>query len=147
MPTDKLKSGHTTSCGCKTKVNLTGQKFDHLIAIEPTNITHTDESIIWRCKCDCGNPEDIFKSVIQLKNNLNLSCGCTHKFTGETAIRNLLKNANIPFEEQKTFETCRFPKTNRKAVFDFFVNNQYLIEYDGEQHFNYRKSELGWNTK
>ena len=27
--------------------------------------------------------------------------------------------------------------------FDFFVDNKYFIEYDGEQHFNYR--ETGWN--
>lgn len=42
---------------------------------------------------------------------------------------------NIPFETQKSFENCIFEDTKRQAKFDFYVNNQYLIEYDGEQHF------------
>lgn len=145
VPSDKLKSGHTTSCGCKTKSNIQGQKFDHLTAIEPTNQTGTDESIIWRCRCDCGNQVDIFKSVIQLKTNLNLSCGCSQKYKGEVIIAQLLTKANITYEQQKSFKDCRFPDSNRKAVFDFYVNNSYIIEYDGEQHFSYKNR--GWNTQ
>ena len=36
---------------------------------------------------------------------------------------------------EKTFETCINPKTKRLLRFDFYVNNQYLIEFDGIQHF------------
>lgn len=53
---------------------------------------------------------------------------------------------DIPFETQKTFSTCRFPDTNALAKFDFYVNNQYLIEFDGIQHFEY-KNDTGWNNK
>ena len=56
----------------------------------------------------------------------------------------MLIEAGIPFESQKTFETCRFPDTNFLAKFDFFVNNKYLIEFDGIQHFDVR---FGWNSK
>ena len=54
---------------------------------------------------------------------------------GEDIIINILKENNIPFVTQKTFENCRFPYSNRKARFDFYIDNKYLIEYDGEQHF------------
>lgn len=36
------------------------------------------------------------------------------------------------FEQQKTFETCRNQKTNALLKFDFYINNQYLIEFDGK---------------
>ena len=31
---------------------------------------------------------------------------------------------------------CRFPETGKVARFDFYVENRYLIEFDGEQHIN-----------
>ena len=34
-----------------------------------------------------------------------------------------------------------------KARFDFFIQNSYLVEYDGSQHFNYSSNDKGWNTK
>ena len=43
----------------------------------------------------------------------------------------LIKN-NLSFEKQKTFEKCRFPDSNYLAKFDFYVENKYLIEFDGE---------------
>jgi hypothetical protein len=38
---------------------------------------------------------------------------------------------HIPFEKEKTFDTCRYQNTNAYARFDFFVDNKYIIEYDG----------------
>ena len=32
------------------------------------------------------------------------------------------------------------------AKFDFYVENKYLIEYDGEQHFIFKNNE-GWNNE
>ena len=50
---------------------------------------------------------------------------------GEEKIKLLLLKYNIFFEQEKTFENCRFPNTNKKARFDFFVDNKYIIEFDG----------------
>ena len=36
---------------------------------------------------------------------------------------------------EKTFSTCINPKTGKQLRFDFYVNNKYLIEYDGIQHY------------
>lgn len=60
---------------------------------------------------------------------------------GEDTIRKLLLQYNIPFEEQKTFKTCVFNDSGYLAKFDFFIDNKYLIEYDGEQHFYYKNNE------
>ena len=51
---------------------------------------------------------------------------------------------NIPFQTQKTFETCKYDN-GYYAYFDFYVDNKYLIEYDGIQHFEAK--DEGWNTK
>lgn len=78
-----------------------------------------------------------------MRNGEVKSCGCL-KSQGELAIKTLLLENNIPFVQEKTFSSCIFPDSNKMARFDFFVNNQYLIEFDGIQHF---KSGSGWNTK
>lgn len=51
---------------------------------------------------------------------------------GEFTILNLLEDANISFVREASFDTCRFADTNKLARFDFYVNNTYLIEFDGE---------------
>lgn len=57
-------------------------------------------------------------------------------------IKSLLEEYNIPFEQEKSFPDCVNPSTNRLLRFDFFVNNQYLIEFDDyEQSPNWEPLE------
>jgi len=55
---------------------------------------------------------------------------------GEREVYTYLKEHNIEFITQKEFDDCRgkfFP-----LVFDFYIHSKnLLIEYDGEQHYNY----------
>ena len=44
----------------------------------------------------------------------------------------------------KRFDTCKF-SNGYYAYFDFYVDNKYLIEYDGLQHFIAKQG--GWNTE
>lgn len=87
---------------------------------------------MWRCLCDCGGEKNI--STSDLKRGYVTSCGCIAS-KGEELIASILNSNNISFETQKTFFNCTFPNTKNLARFDFYVNNQYLIEFDGEQHF------------
>lgn len=48
------------------------------------------------------------------------------------AILQLLQSYQIHFVTQKSFENCKFYDSNYYAKFDFYINNKYLIEYDGE---------------
>lgn len=42
---------------------------------------------------------------------------------------------NIPYITEKTFNTCKFTDTKALARFDFYINNSFLLEFDGIQHF------------
>lgn len=141
VQSNNLINGHTRSCGClaseirKTSYNdLTNKKFGYLtvLGLDEQSRENKDK-IKWICRCNCG------KIVSVQANNLisgnSTSCGCRKKSKGEEKIAEILKTANIPFEEQKIFDTCIFPNTKYYAKFDFYVNNKYLIEYDGELHF------------
>ena len=63
---------------------------------------------------------------------------------GEEKIIEILNKAGINFKTQYEFDDLIFP-SGRKARFDFYIDNKYIVEYDGEQHFQYRGS--GWNTE
>ena len=104
--------------------DITGLRFGKLIAIEKTNKKgcHT---YIWKCKCDCGRLCE--KELTYLLNGDVKSCGCNTNSFGEEKIIIFLNKNNIPFEKEKIlFKQYRF---------DFFVKKQYIIQYDGKQHF------------
>lgn len=148
VTTGNLQSGHTTSCGCYAKEHtgetlskdLTGQRFGRLVALERIPGTK-DIPTRWKCQCDCGNIAYVSSSCL-LRPHGTKSCGCLRS-AGEEKILELLRANNIQFEYQKTFDDCRFPNTNSLAIFDFYIDNKYIIEYDGEQHYKV----VGWNTE
>lgn len=55
-------------------VDLTGQVFTRLTVIAPTEQRGSDGSVVWRCKCDCGNIT--YVTSTNLKSNNSRSCGC-----------------------------------------------------------------------
>ena len=135
-----LKSGHSQSCGCFHKdkmtashiLDISGQRFGILTAIKPTN-KKLSTSVIWECKCDCGNI--CYCSVSHLKSGNNKSCGCVLSI-GEKLTASLLMDLKIDYIRQATFESCRFSDTNKMAKFDFFLCKLgYIIEIDGKQHY------------
>jgi len=150
---DLLKNGNTKSCGCYKKqiliknnkerqtLDLTNQIFGKLKAIKKTN-KRKDGRVVWECLCECGNIS--YVDTHSLQQGKKSSCGCL-KSKGELLISRLLQEYQIPFEEQKSFSTCRYPN-GYLAKFDFYVDNKYLIEYDGEQHFYYKNNPHTWNT-
>lgn len=141
-----LKDGTSTSCGClrdkKTSQrqfkDITNQKFGRLTAKSVAG-KDKDGHILWYCDCDCGN-KNVIKMGKVLRQGEALSCGCL-KSKGEETIAKILKDNNIPFEQEKKFNNFIYRDTNRKGQFDFYVNNKYIIKFDGKQHFNIG----GWN--
>lgn len=79
-----LQAGQSRSCGClvgdtrnpKT-VDLAGQRFGRLVAVERTDQRGFGGAIIWRCACDCGNEK--FAASGRLKDGNVRSCGCLHR--------------------------------------------------------------------
>ena len=201
-----LNAGRVTSCGCYNKEkaslsfkDMTGQKFGKLTVLEKTDKRTSNRSIIWKCKCDCGNLCEVSRdSLIQgtqscgclkkenvrklgKKSGYDLTnqhfgkltaiklienrkertwlcqCDCGNqcevtsknllrghisskkkkkKSLGEYLIEKILKENNISFISQYHNNDCKFIDTNYYAYFDFYVDNKYIIEFDGEQHFN-----------
>jgi len=152
----ELLTGHTKSCGCYRKEitakrnkeikpkKLDGLRFGKLTVLKPTELRDTNGAIIWECVCDCGTHTMVRGNL--LVNGMIQSCGCV-KSQGEQKIIDILKKYDIIYEKEKTFETCRYPETNFLCRFDFYVNNKYLIEFDGEQHFKKSKYNNSWNTE
>lgn len=152
-----LRSGKSTNCGCrkreklqernkKTAKNITGQYFGYLEAIEPTE-KRQNTYVVWKCIChNCGKIH--YATVHDLLKGHTISCGCATMSCGELKIKQLLEENNIPFIQEYSFNDCIFPDTNSKGYFDFFVNNNYIIEFDGSQHFSSMKyNNCGWNTQ
>lgn len=155
---DHLKEKRVVSCGCynkekasnhlkeinkkgKNMKDITGMKSGWLIAIEPTekrvSYGKNNSHVVWKCQClnpIHTNPVFCEATTTAITTKNKISCGCISS-KGEAKIIGILIENNIPFEQQKSFETCRNLKTNALLKFDFYVNNEYLIEFDGKQHF------------
>lgn len=138
---DSLQKG-TESCGCLQKerakevgeargLDLKGQRFGKLVPLE---LLKNEEKRTWLCQCDCGNQCKISSRYL-LSGHIS-SCGCLKKSLGEYIIEKILKENNINFITQYHNNACKFLDTNYYAYFDFYVDNKYIIEFDGEQHFN-----------
>lgn len=140
----RLNSGEAKSCGCLSKEALkigqglnfsdkANKKYGKLTALErcEDKILNNKSFVQWLCKCECGRIVKVLAGNLETGNTQ--SCGlCSNNSHGNIKIEQLLKEYNIPFEREKRFETC-IDKTY--LPFDFFVNNSYLIEFDGKQHY------------
>lgn len=143
-----LRNGNTKSCGCYQKEraaqsnmdrvgNLVGQRFGKLQVISEAGfITHTNgkRSRIYNCLCDCGNYCQIQHQYLAFGDTT--SCGCIRS-RGEFQIEQLLKEHNINFQREYSFENL---KDKLSLRFDFAIFNDKnellgLIEYQGEQHY------------
>lgn len=126
---------------------MVGQIFSFLEVVEDTGKRQkvgNGTSIIWRCKCLlCGNYTEV--AAGHLASGHTTSCGCRKRSIGEQKIYDLLKEHNIPFEEQYIDNNYTFFDSGYYPKFDFYINNLYYIEYDGIQHFNCEHH--GWNNK
>ena len=148
-----LRDGTAQSCGCLKQeyykqhlIDITGQRFGLLTVLQKSERKTSNNSYYWICQCDCGTIKEVHGP--SLRNHKIISCGCSKKSAGELKIEQILKENNIQFETQKIFNTCKFPNTNMLARYDFYLPDyNLLIEYDGEQHFYYRKNTTSWNTK
>ena len=149
-----LIRGRIRSCGClhrdvsskiltefnrSRKLDLRGQEFGELLVLDEDPIPYGEGRTVhyyWKCLCRrCNNIESVRSDV--LTSGQKIYCELCNKYysQGERKIYNILKDNNIIFETEKKFDSCRFDDTNSLARFDFYVNNQYIIEFDGQQHF------------
>lgn len=145
-----LKNGNVTSCGChhhdklinynKSRVSFIkkGTKFGEWTVLDIDNeLTKEKGKQYYICECSCGTIRSVKKD--SLLYGYSISCGCI-KSKGEKKVSQLLRELNIQFEQQKTFDGC-FGKAPLR--FDFYIPSLNMcIEYNGFQHYHVG---CGWN--
>lgn len=137
-------SGHTQSCGCFqaeqiSKANykdLTGYISEYGVKAIIPKYQNKHGVWIWEFECPlCGHHFDALPANV--KSNETVCCGCASSSTGELIVKHILDDNNIDYRFQYGFSDCKYKKM---LLFDFavFANNnelQFLIEYDGKQHY------------
>lgn len=79
----------------RPRSDLTGKRFGILTAVRPTEQKNHNRTVLWECKCDCGNTKLIPST--KLKNNEVSSCGCRERHRparterGESGLNSLIK--------------------------------------------------------
>ena len=161
-----LRKGLTVSCGCnkieKLKkyneehtINEVGNRYGKLVVISRNEdpSLQVDGRAMWNCQCDCGN-----KCVVAgrlLRTGHVSTCGCGIKSRGELEVEALLNSSNINFStqykvyiKQEQYQTIQtHPYYFDFAIFDNNNKLQYLIEYDGKQHYSAQSYGSSWNTQ
>jgi hypothetical protein len=56
--------------------DLTGQVFNKLTVIGRSGIINASRQVMWVCKCDCGNPQEVLANSTCLKTGAIKSCKC-----------------------------------------------------------------------
>lgn len=79
VASDKLRNGHTQSCGCLVKekanervIDITGEKYGRWTVLE--RVGKKGKDIAWKCVCECGRI-----GIVQgnsLRSGGSKSCGC-----------------------------------------------------------------------
>ncbi len=72
-----LVTGRRTHCGCRSNyhsVDISGKRYDRLVAKYPLKDRDSKGGVIWHCVCDCGNEVDVPYNWL-VYGNLR-SCGC-----------------------------------------------------------------------
>lgn len=127
-----------TTCGCMlqkyTKEDLLkNKKVRGEIEIIGDYI---NDSTPIKCKCKiCGSYW--FPTPNKLKQGRGCPACLSNKMSsGERRIFKVLNDYNIVFEQQKSFDDCKNPDTNRRLKFDFYLPDYNMcIEFNGQQHY------------
>lgn len=93
MPISSVKWHGVRSCGCLldqhirelNRQDITGERFDRLVAVRPTQERDDSGSIVWECICDCG--KTAYQSVNKLHSGRVHSCGCLYNETRPECVK------------------------------------------------------------
>ena len=141
-----LVTGRRTHCGDKKahrdKMNyaysdITGKRFYKLTALYPTDKRSSGGSVIWHCRCDCGNEVDLEYNKLMWGNFK--SCGCLKKQHSQklkdfqarvdgTSI-DVIKSKKIPSDNTSGYKGVGFARGRYLAKIVFQQTQYYLGSY------------------
>lgn len=125
----ELVNGYKTHCGCKTvkkyaSADITGQRFGWLVALYQTEKRDKKGSVIWHCRCDCGNEVDVSYNSMMYANQV--SCGCKQR-EHMASLGNYLTHVNgTSIDAIKSKKVPTDNTTGYKGV--YFVRGKYVAK-------------------
>jgi len=133
-----LKFGWAKSCGCREPyVDITNKRFGRAVALRPTDKRDSDNSIMWECRCDCGNL--FYRAPGKLRRGSEkVSCGCLQTDISRENIQRVLHFVDGTAIEK--LESQKIPANNKSGVKGVFFSkdrNKWTarIGFQGKQHF------------
>ena len=143
-----LVTGKRKRCGSKIhkknyySQDISGKRFNRLVAEYPTDKRSSKGSVIWHCRCDCGKEIDISHNEL-VYSNLK-SCGCQKKEHDQklkgflahvdgTSI-DMLKSKKLPSNNTTGVKGVYFIKGKYEAKIVFKKKQYYLGKYDNLQN-------------
>ena len=142
-----LVTGKRTRCTSKIHPknyifkDITGQKFGQLTALYPVRQYDKSGSMIWHCRCECGNEVDVPYNNMVYANQV--SCGCQKKAHEQTLHQSLTHVAGTSVDMLKSKKTPVNNTTGCKGV--YFIRGKYVakIVFQKKQYFlgTYEKIE------
>lgn len=150
-----LLTGKRTNCGGKAHkkkyatADITGQKFNYLTALYPTKKRDNKGSVVWHCRCDCGNEIDIAYNTLVYCNVQ--SCGCRKKANDAKLVTylthvagtslDIVKSKKVPADNTSGYRGVYFIKGKYVAKIVFQQKQYYLGAYNNiEEAIDARKS-------
>lgn len=67
-------------------IDLTNKVFDRLTVVKKVKKFNKNTSVMWECKCICGNTTIV--NSLDLRSNHTKSCGCLKKENKKMGIKN-----------------------------------------------------------
>ncbi len=132
-----LARGKRTHCGCKTNrgrpADITGQRFYRLTAEYMLSDRDGSGSVMWHCRCDCGNEIDVsYNNLVYCGIK---SCGCRKKEHDQALGGFLTHVGGTSLDVIQSQKLPRDNTTGYKGV--YLVRGKYLakIVFQKKQYF------------
>ncbi len=135
-----LVTGRRTNCGSPEHKSyafsdITGRRFRHLVALYPTQRRTEAGSVIWHCRCDCGNEKDISYNELMYSNSQ--SCGCQKLENNQKLQEHLIHVAGTSVDMLKSKKVPSNSSTGIRGVYR--VKSKYVAKIV----FQNRQYQLG----
>jgi len=106
------------------KKDITGQKFNRLVALYDTGERARNRSVIWMCRCECGNEIAVAYSDL-LYSNMR-SCGCKKKEYAEKLPDMLTHVSGTSIDMLKSKKVPKNNTTGVKGV--YLIRGKYVAK-------------------
>ena len=139
VPGSLLINGRKTRCSSRVHAknyaynDIAGQTFGLLTALYPARRYDKSGSVIWHCRCQCGQETDVSYNRLLYTNQI--SCGCRKKAQEQKLNSFLVHVANTSVDMLKSKKVPTDNTTGYKGV--YLVKGKYMakIVFQKKQYF------------